>query len=120
MTKKTTLVWRLAERPTVEGIEKLLSAGVINREEARSFLLNEQTEEDRDKKSLENEIKFLRELVEKLSQNRSQIVEVIKQVEKPVYIKDYWYTPYKIWCGSYTDGTVTLSTGTTFSSIKTF
>jgi len=68
--KKTKLVWRLGERPTSEELRNLISDEIISKEEARKILFNEETQEDRDKKSLEEEIKFLRKLVEKLSNSR--------------------------------------------------
>jgi hypothetical protein len=75
--KKTKLVWRLGERPTSEELRNLISDEIISKEEARKILFNEETQEDRDKKSLEEEIKFLRKLVEKLSNSRQTIKEVI-------------------------------------------
>jgi len=138
MTKK--LVWRLANLPNPSDVAKLVTDGIISQEEARDILFSSETKEDRDKKSLESEIQFLRDLVEKLSSDRSKVVEVIRTIEKPYY--DYhWYRPYAVWCSNtpqltYGTGTTLLNTnaantltlsGTTstagssrFSSIKTF
>ena len=69
-------------------------------EEAREVLFNEQDEVERDVESYKSEIKFLRELVEKLSQNKSQIVTTIKEVEIPVYKKYPWYGNYEVWCSN--------------------
>ena len=123
--KKTQLVWRLSKLPTVEDIDTLIDKKIITQEEAREILFSSQ--EERDAKSLEDEIKFLRELVDKLSQ-RSQIIETIKtiEIEKPTYPSNPWYKPYEVWCGNTThvggDGNYPLSTGTNcdFNSIKTF
>lgn len=73
----------------------------MTKDEAREILLNFETEENRDAKSLQSEIKFLRELVEKLSTNRNQIVEVIKEVYTP-YRQYPWYNPYITWCAATT------------------
>ena len=108
--KKEVLKWRLAEKPSVHGLQELVSSGIITKQEAREILLTLETEEDRDRKSLEAEIKFLKELVEKLS-NRSQIVETIKYVEKPYYNWD-WYKPYQVYCTTGNSSGLTLTTGT--------
>ena len=123
--KKTKLVWRLSNRPTPAEVAELLTQEIINKEEAREILFSEETDEDRDKKSLESEIKFLRELVDKLSEDRSQIITTIKEVQVP-YIKYPWYPQYQIWCGG-AGGTGTayysntaLNSNSSFSSINTF
>lgn len=115
MTKKTKLVWRLGKLPTVEELQKLIIDKIITKEEAREILFKSEeidTEEKRDKKSLESEIKFLRELIETLSKhNNSRIIEVIKEIEKPY--KTYpWYQPYYYWTYP-SDSTFTLTSGTT-------
>lgn len=127
MTKK--LIWRLKESPTTEALRELVKDKILTNDEAREILFSSEEQTERDKKSLEEEIKFLRQLVEKLSQSRSQIIEVIKEVKVP-YIHYQWYKPYEIWCGgtmtTTTDGNyyyngTTLTTGTSnFSSVNTF
>ena len=132
MTKK--IVWRLKEVPTSEKIALLVERHLLTNDEAREILFKSETEEDRDKKSLESEIKFLRELVEKLSQDKSRIIEVIREIEKPYY-PYRWWRPYDIWCGGTTGGNFTCSNGvatgnlvmnaamnatSNFSDIKTF
>lgn len=129
----TTLVWRLQERPTVDSLNQLLASGILTKEEARTILLNQETVEQRNNDSLEAEIKFLREIVGKLS-NRTQIVETIKKVYKPYYTYT-WYQPYQQWCGTVNvsgcgvttsnasnnlSSTATAGTMQNFSSIKTF
>jgi hypothetical protein len=113
MTKKEELVWRLGKLPTVEEITSLINNKVITQDEAREILFNKKIEEERDIKSLETEIKFLRDLVEKLSQGRNQIVEVIKEVVKPIYIKEPWYQPYYYWCNESSSITLGVSGTTT-------
>lgn len=100
MTTKTKniLKWRLTKLPTAEELLKLVEAKIITHEEAKEVLFSEETQEERDEKDLKEEIKFLRDLVEELSQNqRTRVVEVIREVAVP-YRKDPWYRPYDVWC----------------------
>lgn len=106
-----TLKWRLSKLPTVDELTLLVDKKIITQDEAKKVLFNNETEEERDKKSLESEIKFLREVIEKLS-DRSRIVETIKTVEHH-YNSQPWYTPYGNWT-IYPYGITTYSTtGTT-------
>lgn len=125
MTKKIT--WRLKTLPTPDEVRELVKDKIITQDEAREILFAQENETERDLKSLEAEIKFLREIVEKLSANRTQVIETIKTIEKPYY-QYHWYKPYEVWCGSTTAnginvataGTMYLSSGGSFSSINTF
>lgn len=132
MTKK--IVWRLKEQPSSESLRELVKDNILTKEEAREILFSQQEETERDAESLKAEIKFLRELVEKLSSNRSQTIEIIREVERPWSISP-WYNPYKIWCSDRTvPYTNSASAGTSgsgsggngimqncsFSDIKTF
>src|SRR3990167_2778707 len=108
---KNKLIWRLKELPTPETLEKLVESGILSKDEAREILFSSETEEDRDKKSLESEIKFLRELVEKLAK-RSEITTTIREVS-PHYCHNYWYKPYEVWCGT----TTTLTSGSSYETI---
>jgi len=105
MTKK--LIWRLKEQPSTEALRGLVQDKVLTNEEAREILFSSVEEQERDIESYKSEIKFLRELVEKLSDSRSQIVTTIKEVEIP-YKKYPWITPYVTWCES---GSNTYTTG---------
>ena len=141
MTKN--LKWRFSKMPTPDEVLKLVNDKIITKEEAREILFNEEEQTERTKESLEQEIKFLRELVDKLS-NRTQTIEVIKEIHKPYYKWD-WYRPYNVWtsgsgvttlCGSNTtttSGTTCLTSGSggsvsnqatgvncSFTDIKTF
>ncbi len=90
----TKIKWRLGSLPTPEEITLLLAQGVLTKDEAREILFSLETDEDRDKKSLQEEIKFLRELVQKLSNNQTtRIIETIREVQKP-WQKFEWYQPY--------------------------
>lgn len=92
-TKKTKIKWRLGRLPEPQEIALLIEKGVLSKDEAREILFSLETEEERTRKSLQDEIKFLRELVAKLSTNRSVIIETIREVEKP-WKKYDWYQPY--------------------------
>ena len=133
MTKK--IIWRLKEQPSSESLRELVKDGILTKEEAREILFSQQEDTERDSESLKAEIKFLRELVEKLS-NRSQIIREVEIVKVPYYHSS-WYQPYQVWCGgtsaTYTTGTTGMmnlvtsvgsssATGvnTSFSDIKTF
>ena len=99
MTTKKKMNWRLGKLPTPEEVRGLVCDKIITNEEAREILFREEEETERDVKSLEAEIKFLRDLVDKLSKNPSTIVETIRYVERP-YVKYPWYGTYATWCGN--------------------
>lgn len=107
----TKLKWRLSALPETHEVAHLVKEGILTKEEAREILFSLETDEDRDKKSLQEEIKFLRELVQKLSNNQtSKIVETIRYVEKP-YTKFEWYQPYYVYAYSTGNSGLTSSTG---------
>jgi hypothetical protein len=104
MTTKKKIVWRLQARPTVDELRDLVKDKIIDAVEAREILFTSEEVEDRDKKSLESEIKFLRDLVEQLSKNSNKtIYETIRVIEQPYY-KQPWYRPYDVWCINETVG----------------
>ena len=128
MTKK--LKWRLSKLPTVDELQSLVNSKVISNAEAKEILFSETDEEEREIDSYKQEIKFLKKLVDKLS-DRPTIVESIKYVEKPYFRYD-WYKPYTTWSTTddsltYVNGNsdITLTGGVTstvteaFSSIQT-
>jgi len=132
-TKNTSLIWRLSKLPTVEELRELVKDKIITQEEAKEVLFDEESfipEGDRGERSLQSEIKFLRELVEKLSKSKSEITTIIREVEVPKYQQQSWYQPYYTWCdttGADTipftvgnDSPVYTNTPVPFSSIKTF
>lgn len=121
MTKK--LVWRLKEQPTTEALKELVASGLLTKDEAREILFSSQDEEDRDNESLKSEIKFLRDLVEKLAK-RSEIITTIREVEVP-YRRYGWYPCYNTWSSSIGSMSTATMGGTntmnnSFSSISTF
>ena len=132
---KKRIVWRLKEQPSAEMLRELVKDGILSKDEAREILFNSETVEERDTKSLEEEIKFLRKLVEELSRsNRTTIIETIKEVEKPWRKWDF-YKPYETWCynntlklnadttATYTANSAVMGTSKVnadFAGIKTF
>ncbi len=95
----TKLKWRLSKLPDAEEITTLVAAGILTKEEAREILISHENDEERDKKSLQDEIKFLRELVQKLSSDRATIIKTIEVVKVP-YQTQPWYQPYIAYCSS--------------------
>ena len=129
MTKN--LKWRLSKLPTPDEVRELVKDKIITQDEARDILFSQETEENRDNESLKSEIKFLRELAEKLSNgNSAKVVEIIREVQKPYYYQAPWYKPYQIWCSSANSNTygttltantaLNFASGTPFSQISTF
>ena len=114
----TKLKWRLGKLPTPLEVQGLVNDKIITKEEAREILFNQETEEDSAKlDSLKSEIKFLRELVEKLTaHSSSRIIEVIKEVYRP-YEHWPWYQPYYAWCSD--TASVDTSAGTVIYSATT-
>lgn len=116
MTKK--LIWRLKEQPSTESLRELVKDKILTNEEAREILFTSQEETERDVKSYQEEIKFLRDLIEKLS-DRNKIVEVVKEY----HYTQPWYQPYHYWttgvvyCGNTTTGTANAISGTLTSGL---
>lgn len=104
MTKN--LKWRLAKLPTPEEVMMLVRDKLITNEEARDILFAEK-ESVEDSDELKSEIKFLRELLEKLA-SKTTLVETIKHVI-PNYTGWHWYQPYWSWT---TSGATYLTTTT--------
>jgi hypothetical protein len=105
---KTKLVWRLTKLPTPEELLQLVEAKIITQEEAKEVLFSTETEEDVQVADLQAEIKFLKEVVERLSKNQQpRIIEVIREVEKPWRTKP-WFDPYYQWSAN--DGKVLCTT----------
>jgi len=108
---KKKILWRLGNLPTPEEIRGLVTDGLLTKDEAREILFNEKDETKRDAESLEAEIKFLRELVQKLSA-RSTIVEQIRYIEKPYQIYPWW-GQYQTYCSSGSNQLQTTMAGAT-------
>lgn len=119
MKNKEILKWRLSKLPSSEEVLSLVKDGVITKEEAREILFTTSSEGERDEDSLKAEIKFLRELVAKLSNNQqTRIIEVIKEVEKPYYRWD-WHQPYMYYCSGTSGQTYALGAQATGATALT-
>ena len=115
MTKK--LVWRLGKLPSPDEVRELVKDKIITQDEAREILFSTEDTKERDENSLKSEIKFLRELVEKLSHgNTTRIIETIREVEKP-YRKWYWHEPYTLWCDAVSGNTTLLNVSTNTANL---
>jgi len=93
---KKKIIWRLKEQPTAETLQRLVENKILTKDEARQILFSFEEEKERDENSLKAEIKFLRELIEKLAESRSQIITTIREVEIP-YKRYPWFEPYSTW-----------------------
>lgn len=92
---KKKLKWRLAELPSGGEVAELVAEGVITIDEARDMLFNEEEKIPKNKlKEFEEEIKFLRELCDKLAANSNGWTTIIKEYRdyKPHY--PTWYSAY--------------------------
>ena len=108
---KKNLKWRLTKLPTSEEVNSLVLSKIISQEEARDILFTEENEEEKSVSDLKAEVKFLKELIEKLG-NRTEIIEKIRYIEKPYYPQP-WYKPYEVWC---TSSSLTGNGGTMYLS----
>ena len=130
MTNTKSLIWRLKEQPTSESLRELVKDNILTKDEAREILFSLEIKEERDVESFKSEIKFLRELVEKLSnQNNSKVVEIIREIDIPHWRKYPWWEPYWTWTTTYDGNTLSQASSnanysfqgaTNFTDIKTF
>ena len=96
--KNTKIVWRLKEQPTADSLRELVKDGILTKDEAREILFSQETSDGDDIKNLKEEIKFLKDLVERLSKNsRTEIIKQIEYIEKP-YKRYPWWDKYDMWC----------------------
>jgi hypothetical protein len=107
----TQLKWRLSKLPTVDEITTLLEKKIITQDEAKEILFNKETTEERDIESYKQEIKFLKEIIEKLG-DRSTIVQVVKEYV-PHYITQPFYQPYLL----YTNPNITYCSNLTIGHL---
>lgn len=71
--QKSALKWRLGNKPTREDVMILLEKEIISKDEARQMLFSEETKDDK-LKALEEQIEFLKNVIEKMSNQSPQIV----------------------------------------------
>lgn len=95
----TTLKWRLSKLPTVEELTSLVDKKIITTTEAKAVLFSQNSEEESNKLGLQEEIEFLRALVQKMASSRSEIVKSIEYIHVP-YKNAPWYPGYQAWCSS--------------------
>ncbi len=115
---KTNLKWRLGKLPTPEDLVDLVNTKIITQDEARQILFTQ--EDEPAMADLKSEIKFLRQLVDKLA-NNSRIVTTIREIQTPTYIKYPWWNTYNTWCQSIpATSSVTLTSDTTSSTTNAF
>ncbi|MDE1866128.1 MAG: hypothetical protein KGI08_00255 [Thaumarchaeota archaeon] len=120
----------MSKLPSVSELTELVKDKIITQEEAKEVLFAKEDTDVREEESFKEEIRFLRGVIEKLSQgNRTTIVEIIREVEKP-YHKWEWFRPYEVYC----NGSINANGGglvmnyastaslanSSFSSINTF
>ncbi len=95
MTKKD-LVWRLKELPTAEGIASLVEMEVITKEEGRQLLLTEtQVDEGAKIQALEEEVKFLRKLVDTLASKTNNYPVIWNTYKEYTPHYERWYKRYE-------------------------
>lgn len=97
MKKNTKLVWRLGKLPTPDELRELVKDKIITQEEAREILFDQ---EDGDTKSLKEEIKFLRQVVQDMG--ASKYTTVIRDYY-PKFNNHGWYQPYYNTCSGVTN-----------------
>lgn len=68
--------WRLKQLPTAEGVSKLVEQKIITPEQAKELLFSKPEDPDLEKTALKEQVKFLLELVEKLSHHQRGITLV--------------------------------------------
>lgn len=112
MTKKE-LKWRLKELPTGDEVAELVAQGVITKEEARKLLFNEDKEDSDKLKARHEEIKFLRELVDKLASKHNGWTTIYHEYYriKPHY--PVWYSNYGPLMQTYSSNAIGANTTTT-------
>lgn len=118
MKKTSELKWRLSALPSGAEVAQLVEQKVITTDEAREILFTEQSkvqlEEPEKMKSLQEEVKFLRNLVDVLASTRSGGYTVVYEQWKrynPVFAT--WHTNYAGVMGKAQtlNGTATASMG---------
>ena len=70
MTNTNNLVWRLQNKLSLDDIEKMLQLKIIDEKEAKELAFNS-AEDASEIKALKEQVKFLKELVDKLANKGS-------------------------------------------------
>lgn len=115
--KKNSLVWRLPTKLTLDEIEKMIELKIISPEEAKELTFN--SADDNDKvKALEEQVKFLKELVDKLSTQPAQVIWNYVNTYRPSYptwtltglLGNVTYSGLAVSAGATAGGTLTSGT----------
>lgn len=115
MTKKTNLNWRLKDLPDAVDVAELVDKKIITPEEARELLFNEGKDDSKKVKELEEEVKFLRDLCDKLAAKSNGWPTIIREYHdyRPRY--PAWYANYQTVMTS-TPNQYTINAGSTSGS----
>lgn len=115
MTKNEELVWRLKERPSAEGVSRLVEQKVITSEEARALLFSKKNPSE-EIEALKEQVEFFKGLVENLSKQRTTITSIpyTHVIKTPT---PYW-SGITTWAGSSTNGTVLCATNSVWDGKK--
>ena len=107
----TKLKWRLSKLPTPSELAELVANKLITQEDAKEILF---AQDETDTEALKSEIEFLRKVVDKLSESRTEKVKVIEK-EIHHYKNHSWYQPYIAYCSGNslvaTNSALTVSNG---------
>ena len=108
---KNELKWRLGKLPTPDEVTRLVNDKIITKEEARDILFK--TDEILEVDSLKDEIKFLKDIIEKLSSSNYNNLSRYIIEYKPIYRESVWYPKYIGWttCIGNSSYTTTLGGG---------
>lgn len=123
MTKtedEKNLIWKMKDLPDAQDIAYLVEQKVITPEEGREILFSEKTDEELESEkvaALEEQVKFLRGLVEKLSSQPPSIVYKYIDSYRPreVWLSTSTPTPYKL-----TGGTVMANLSSAMNNAGSF
>lgn len=128
MTKTTKkLVWKLKDLPTGDELASLVEQKVITPEEAREIILSEEKVDSNALKAKEEEIKFLRDLVDTLARRHNGWTTIYHEYERLTPRYPVWYTSYQPLMQTYSKtfgptlslGGVTATSGTMTNAVNT-
>ena len=127
MTKKTKLVWKLKDLPTGDELASLVEQKVITPEEAREIILSEEKVDSNALKAKEEEIKFLRDLVDTLARRHNGWTTIYHEYERLTPRYPVWYSGYQPLMQTYSKtfgptlslGGATVTTGTMTNAVNT-
>lgn len=115
MTKTTKkLVWKLKDLPTGDELASLVEQKVITPEEAREIILSEEKVDSNALKAKDEEIKFLRDLVDTLARRHNGWTTIYHEYERLTPKYPIWYGHYQPLMQTYSKTfgpTVTLTAG---------